>query len=188
MSSIGAQLVNSLFKELVYQIQGKIKKQPYFKWSNKMGGDSSKRNQSLYDHYHQDKGHTTEDCRTLRDHLNQLVKAGKLYQFLHQPIGQFGHSGVELHKNCVPRQALGTINVIFAKLGGDVMAYSRVMFVGGDPNLEARDQALKKAKVMATLTLSFFGEDKEGTFQPHDDALVVTIRIDRYAVKRVLVD
>ena len=48
-SSMGAQLVNSLFK--MYQILEKIKNEPYFKWPNKMGGDSSKRNQSLYCHH-----------------------------------------------------------------------------------------------------------------------------------------
>ena len=56
------------------------------------------------------------------------------------------------------------------------------------PGLGDRDQTLKKAKVVATPILGFLDEDKEGTFQPHDDALVVTIRIDGYDVKRVLVD
>ena len=36
--------------------------------------------------------------------------------------------------------------------------------------------------------MGFSEEDKEETFQPHDDALVVTIRIGGYDVKRVLVD
>ena len=36
--------------------------------------------------------------------------------------------------------------------------------------------------------LSFSNEDKFGTIQPHDDAFVVTLRIGRYDVKRVLVD
>lgn len=31
-------------------------------------------------------------------------------------------------------------------------------------------------------------EDKIGTFQPHNDALVTTLRIEGYDVKRVLVD
>ena len=116
-------MVNSLFKEPIYQILEKIKNKPYFKWPNKMGGDPSKRNQSFYCHYHQEKGHTTEDCRTLRDHLDQLVKAGKLSQFLHQPIGQFGHSGVGYQRGGAPWLALGTINVIFAKPRGDAGTY-----------------------------------------------------------------
>ena len=36
--------------------------------------------------------------------------------------------------------------------------------------------------------LSFSDEDKVRTLQPHDDALVVTLKIGGYDVKRVLVD
>ena len=42
--------------------------------------------------------------------------------------------------------------------------------------------------MLATPSLGFSEEDKEGTFQPYDDALVVTIRIGGYDVTRVLVD
>ena len=47
---------------------------------------------------------------------------------------------------------------------------------------------LKRARVENRLALSFSDEDKVGTIQPHDDALVVTLRIRGYDVKRVLVD
>ena len=36
--------------------------------------------------------------------------------------------------------------------------------------------------------MGFSDEDKIGTIQPHDDVLVVTLRIGGYDVKRVLVD
>ena len=36
--------------------------------------------------------------------------------------------------------------------------------------------------------MGFSDEDKIGTYQPHYDALVVTLRIGGYNVKRVLVD
>ena len=36
--------------------------------------------------------------------------------------------------------------------------------------------------------LSFLDEDKIRTIQPHDDALVVMLRIGGYDVKRVMVD
>nr|XP_023915442.1 uncharacterized protein LOC112027009 [Quercus suber] len=84
-ASEGVHMVNSLFKELVHQILEKKKDEPFFKWPNRMGGDPARRNQSFYCHYHRDKGHAMEDCKTLRDHLNQLVKAGKLSHFMHQP-------------------------------------------------------------------------------------------------------
>ena len=36
--------------------------------------------------------------------------------------------------------------------------------------------------------LNFSDEDKVGTIQPHDDALVITLRIVGYDVKKVMVD
>ena len=36
--------------------------------------------------------------------------------------------------------------------------------------------------------LSFSEEDKIGTIQPHDDALLITLRIGDYDMKRVMVD
>ena len=36
--------------------------------------------------------------------------------------------------------------------------------------------------------LSFSDKDKVGTLQPHNDALVVTLRIGEYDMKRVLID
>ena len=36
--------------------------------------------------------------------------------------------------------------------------------------------------------LSFSNEDKTGTIQPHDDALMITLKIGGYDMKRVMVD
>ena len=47
---------------------------------------------------------------------------------------------------------------------------------------------LKWARMESWPVLCFSDEDKNGTIQPHDDALVVTFRIGGYDVKRVLVD
>ena len=47
---------------------------------------------------------------------------------------------------------------------------------------------LKRVKMNVPLVLSFSDADKLGTIQPHDDALVVTLRISGYDVKRVMID
>ena len=70
------------FKEPVHRIVDRIKNEPYFRWPNKMGDNSSRRNQNLDYTYHRDKGHTTEQCRVLKDHLGQLAKAGYLKDFV----------------------------------------------------------------------------------------------------------
>nr|XP_023887147.1 uncharacterized protein LOC111999256 [Quercus suber] len=46
----------------------------------------------------------------------------------------------------------------------------------------------KRARRGCHPTPTFFEEDKDGTTQPHDDALVITLRIGGYDVKRVMVD
>ena len=38
------------------------------------------------------------------------------------------------------------------------------------------------------LIMGFLDEDKIGTIQPYDDALVITLQIGGYDVKRVMVD
>ena len=56
--------------------------------------------------------------------------------------------------------------------------------------LSSRDinQNPKRARVELSLVVGFSDEDKIGTTQPHDDALVITLRIGGYDVKRVMVD
>ena len=171
----------------MHQVLEKIKNEPYFKWPNKMNGDPLKRNQSLHCQYHQERGHTIEDYRTLWNHLEQLVREGRLHQFLYHLNRQGDQSRPGAQGNTSSRPLLGTINVIFAAPGRTDSHPSRVMSVAQLP-AENSNSELKMAKVEIQLALSFSDEDKVGTIQPHDDTLVVTLRIGGYDVKRVLVD
>ena len=63
--STNMQAVNAVFREPVQQVLEKVKNKPFFRWPNKMAGDSVNRNQNRYCQYHQDHGHTIEDCRNL---------------------------------------------------------------------------------------------------------------------------
>ena len=46
----------------------------------------------------------------------------------------------------------------------------------------------KRAKMSVQPTLSFSNENKVGTIQPHDDTLVIMLKIGGYDMKRVMVD
>ena len=116
------QVVSTVFREPVHQDLEKIKNEPYFRWPNKMSGDPLRRNQSLHCLYHQERGHTAEDCRTLWNHLEQLVKEGRLQQFLYQLSGQGDQSRAGALGNAPPRPPLGTINVILLHRGEQVLA------------------------------------------------------------------
>ncbi|XP_030940035.1 uncharacterized protein LOC115964957 [Quercus lobata] len=173
--------INLAFKEPVHKILDQIKNESFFRWPNKMKGDPSRRIQNLYCTYHRDKGHTTEQCRVLKDHLGQLVKAGHLKEFVVDSTSQEAGQGGQLKRNSLPPPQ-GVIEVIHATSRGTVTA-KRVLTVactGGDSS--------KKKKRVEGPTISFGEDDLEGTVQPHDDALVVTARIGGFLVKRVMID
>ena len=59
-----------------------------------------------------------------------------------------------------------------------------VVPVEGNPGLQSPGKKMKFAQE----PISFDDDDLEGMIQPHDDALVVTARINGFLVKRVMID
>ena len=59
-----------------------------------------------------------------------------------------------------------------------------VVSVEGNPDLQSPGKKMKFAREL----VSFDDDDLEETIQPHDDALVVTARINGFLVKRVMID
>ncbi|XP_075645040.1 uncharacterized protein LOC142616033 [Castanea sativa] len=172
-------VVNTVFQEPADQLLEKIRNEPYFKWSSRMARDPMKRNQNIVCHYHQDVGHTTENFRTLWNHLEPLVSEGKLKQFLYHPNGHGSHSSSINERNNSSRPPLGTINVIFATSGRTGSYPTRVMSVS---YILAEKSGLRPKRIKGGTPpiLGFSDEDKVGTIQLHDDALVVTLRIRGY--------
>ena len=142
--------------------------------SNKMVGNPEKRNRNLYYQYHRDHGHTTEDCRSLWDHLDQLVQEGKLKQLLHHSSGLGGQTNSQSERETPSRPPLGTINVIFVAPGRTGSCPSRVISV---TRLSSEDicHEPKRARLEWPLVMGFSEEAKIGTIQPHDDALVIAL-------------
>ena len=155
-------MVNVVFREPMHQVLEKIKNEPFFKRPNKMMGNPEKRNHNLYYQYHQDHGHTTENCRSLWDHLDQLVHEGKLKQLLYHSNGQGSQANFESRRDVSSRPPLGTINVIFAAPGRTGSCPSKVMSVtrlsSGDIN-----QDPKRARMELPLVKGFSDKDKIGT-------------------------
>ena len=141
-----------------------------------MSGDPLRHNQSLHCQYHQEQRHTTENCRTLWNHPEQLVREGKLQHLLYHPNEQGDQSRSGAQRNASSRPLLGTINVIFAAFGRTGSQPSRIMFVAR-LLVDNSVSEPKTAKLEAPPMLSFSDEDKVGTIQPHDDALEVTLKI-----------
>ena len=90
-------------------------------------------------------------------------------------------------KDASLRAPLDIINVILST-PGRIGSHSSKMMSVTRPPVEDINSEPKKARMESRPALSFSNEDKVGTIQPHDDALVVTLKIRGYDVKRVLVD
>ncbi|XP_023889758.2 uncharacterized protein LOC112001811 [Quercus suber] len=152
-----------------------------------MGGDPSRRNQNLYCTYHKDKGHTTEQCRVLKDHLGQLAKAGYLKEFVLDAEDWGTGQGAAKRGNPLS-PPLGIIEVIHAPPRSLALAIRKGVL--NVVPVEGSSDALPAGKKMKLTQepIAFGDKDLEGTVQPHDDALVVIARVAGFLVKRMMID
>ena len=97
-------------------------------------------------------------------------------QLLHHSSGLGSQTDTWSERENPSRPPLGTINVIFATPGRTGSCPSRVMSVA---RLSPEDGSheLKRAKLDRSLVMGFSDEDKIGIIQPHNDALVIVLRI-----------
>ena len=120
------------------------------------------RNQNLYYQYHQDHRHTTKDCRNLWDHLEQLVREGKLKHLLHHSSGRGGQANSAFRGNVALRPPLGTINVIFVAPWRIGSCPFRIMSVSCCSSEDSSSMP-KRVKMNVLLVLNFSDADKLGT-------------------------
>ena len=106
---------------------------------------------------------------------------------MHHSSGLGGQANSRFERETPSRPPIGTINVIFATPGRTGSCPSRVMSVAR-LSFEDISHESKKARLDRSLVMGFLDEDKIGIIQPHDDALVITLRIGGYDVRRVMVD
>ena len=59
-----------------------IKDDPSLKWPEKMKGDPNKRNRNKYCCFRRDHTHDTNECFDLKQQIENLIKQGKLRNFL----------------------------------------------------------------------------------------------------------
>ena len=136
--------------------------------------------------YHKDKGHTIEQCRVLKDHMGQLVKAGCLKELMVDLGNQSTSQGAQQRGN-PPPPPLRVIEVIHAAPRGPIITRRGVLTMVPTGNYAREPSPENKIKI-GREPIAFGNGDFEGTVQPHDDALVVMARISSFLVKRVMVD
>ncbi|XP_028106486.1 uncharacterized protein LOC114305577 [Camellia sinensis] len=183
--------ITTVFKIPIYRILSEIKGEPFVRWPAKLGNAQRGFNSRYRCTFHEEWGHRTEDCLPLKQHLEELVAAGHLDQYIDggmkaAPLGQTEPNGLA----ALEAAALGVINVIHGivkparvcKLRGMIKKAEHIREV-----LSVRP-AVKKRKTKEKDILTFSSRGLERIQMPHNDALVVTLRVKDFDIKRILID
>ncbi|KAK2999701.1 hypothetical protein RJ639_023127 [Escallonia herrerae] len=168
------------------QILHEIKDNKALQWPDRMKSRPSKRNKDLWCHFHNDHGHTTNNCGSLKRAIEALIKRGQLRKFVAPGEGrQQTPPATEERED--REENVGTINTISGGItaGGSSgkarKTYAREVCVTSSP-------PNKKLKTVPATMITFSDDDSEGIKTPHDDPLVITIKAGNFDVKRVLID
>ncbi|KAK3037092.1 hypothetical protein RJ639_029934 [Escallonia herrerae] len=173
--------LNTTREHILHQIKG----QNIIKWPKPMRGPAERRDTQVYCHFHKDHGHTTEECKVLQREIENLIAKGHLKQFVknnhRKHIG--GRNNPRRADEAPPKDPHVINTISGGPSAGGPSSSSRKAYAR-QVNL-AQGQA-KRTK--ASISLEFDDADLDGVSLPHDDALVITLRIDAFQVKRILVD
>ncbi|KAK2998712.1 hypothetical protein RJ639_022649 [Escallonia herrerae] len=145
-----------MFKNLTPLNAKPSKDNKALQWPDKMRYRPNKQNKELWCHYHNDHGHTTDNCRQQQ-------------------------TPPEVDEREDREEHAGIINTISGGLvaggssGKSRKAYAReVCITSQNPS--------KKQKTASVPAISFFDEDLKDVKTPHDDQLVVTIKAGNFEV------
>ena len=157
------------------QVLMQIKDNPSLKWLEKMKGDPNKRNRNKYYRFHRDHGYDTNECFNLKQQIENLIKQGKLRNFLGRDHKDEKLKG-KLEESSWP--PLGEIRVIIA--GILIGQFFQVK--------EDVPEGSAKHPTFRTIPKDKGNGRASHYVHPHDDAIVITLLFADYTTKKVLVD
>ncbi|GAV59697.1 hypothetical protein CFOL_v3_03228, partial [Cephalotus follicularis] len=139
--------------------------------------------------YHRDHGHDTEECRQLKNQIEDLIRKGHLRKYVERDSPQ---GRMEQRREEAPRQQeeqLGVIHTISRGVasGGD---HKNARKAYGRQSLTV--QQVHHSKMLRTggdeEVITFSEADYEGVRIPHDDPVAVTLLVELFTMKRILID
>ena len=166
------------------QVLVQIKDDPSLKWSEKMKEDPNKHNRNKYCHFHKDHGHDTDECFDLKQQIENLIRQGKLRNFLGRDHKDKKLNG-KLDESSWP--LLGDIRVIIEETSTGQSSKSRKTYLKVVQNVQLSGWS-PRTRVTDEQAIMFTDEDAERVHHPYDDAIIITLLIADYTTRRVLVD
>ncbi|CAB4278447.1 unnamed protein product [Prunus armeniaca] len=144
--------------------------------------------------HHNDFGHATGECRSLRYQVEAMLRKGMLSQYRAEPENMASEDGgSKTMTGNIANEELLEINTIHGRpnlvKGKEPRSQfekrraEKVRSINGITSASESAKALEKIRV-----ISFTQKDMEGIEFPHKDTLVVTLSVANLMVKRVMID
>ncbi|GAV59930.1 hypothetical protein CFOL_v3_03461, partial [Cephalotus follicularis] len=129
-------------------------------WPEKLRSPAERRDVEKYYRYHRDHAHDTEECRQLKNQIEDLIRRGHLRKYVDREVPQGRR---EQRREEAPQQ-------------------------GEEPQHKPRVHHSKRITGGEEEVISFSEADYEGVRLPHDDPVVVTLMVELFTTKRILID
>ncbi|XP_023877885.1 uncharacterized protein LOC111990332 [Quercus suber] len=166
-----------------------IKDEGSLTFPEKLKGDPNRRSRDKYCCFHRDHGHDTADCYDLKQQIEALIRQGKLQKFVSKERTDQQHQEQPPRReNELPKPPIGDIRMIVG--GTTTMGSSKKAkktYLRKVHNVQLTGSVQKIARVEIPI-VGFSEEDARHLHHPHDDALVVTLRVGDFNIHQVLID
>ncbi|XP_021739691.1 uncharacterized protein LOC110706082 [Chenopodium quinoa] len=157
-----------------------------------MKGDPSKRNQDKHCHFHDDVGHETNECISLKRLLDQLAEKDDLNSYVKKPKGKHPpkQNQSAKQKRQKPADSSDTDEATIYTIAGG--------YAGGGPTVRGNKDSIRKLDVNSanrgeTAGTSFpeviiSEKDSGGVRRPRDDLIIIECKVANQRVGRILID
>ena len=149
-----------------------------------MGGDPVIRESRPYRIYHKERGHLIENCKAYKGFLEDLVHKGHLRQFVDESKVK-----PQQENSDAPKDPIGIIEVIHSHTKTTDLRSETQTTAHMQVQLSGEAQPVPKhLRKVVTEEITFTNQDLEGVQLTHSNALVVTMRVGNFNIKRILID
>ena len=194
--------LNTIREQILMQIQHRNLLVP----PAPMKGDPNKRDRSKYCRFHQDFGHDTSNCYQLKGQIEALVQQGQLREFVERVIAerritppmvqqqqQQPVPPAPLAENNNPVGELNDVRTIFGGPETGDSSRARKSYAREAKDFDGAQyvnmtEHIAKFSKMENVAITFTEEEAKKLLHPHNDALVISLRIANSRVHRILVD
>lgn len=170
-----------------------IRNLPGFKWAGTIRSNPAKRDRNKKCAYHKDHGHTTEACRSLHYLVENLLRAGHLKEYVRAtPKGEESSRGQGSRTPSAPIRAV--INYIHGRpLDDEYNSKQKRQRLLRAATVREHVNSVRPGLVEGSVqpidgTIVSPPTDPTRVLQPHRHALILTLGVGDFDVKRILID